>query len=67
MYDGVTKGRRKDLGGAAELGDVVEKFGAMCQLAGALAGEDVGLRFRRPARWGWAEVGVCCTVCISLG
>ena len=39
----------------------------MGHLAGALTGEDVGLCFCRPTRWGRAEVGVSGTIGISLG
>ena len=39
----------------------------MGHLAGALTGEDVGLCFCRPTRWGRAKVGVSGTIGISLG
>ena len=39
----------------------------MGHLAGALTGEDVGLCFCRPTRWGRAEVGVSGTIGIALG
>ena len=66
MDDCVAEGHWEYLGGATEFGNVGEELVSMSNLSGALASEDVWLRFNSPAGRSRAEVCVRCPVLVSL-